>query len=118
MPGADATEEATPEEGATGTPELGETTGAPEDGTPGGGETLVGASGGLLLKGAVAVDSTDEVGGAGGGVYEPGGVGAGLTGLVAHSVRVTVTVTGATQAATRHVSLHYMIKILVQNLQS
>ena len=102
VPGTDAAEEgATPEEGATGIPELGGATGAPEDGTPGGGTTVVGASGGWLLKGAVAVDSTDEAGGAAGGVYEPGGVGAGLTGLVAHSVRVTVTVTGAAQAARR-----------------
>lgn len=73
--------------------------------------TVVGAAGGVTLKGAVPVDSTDEAGGAAGGAYVPGGVGAGLTGTVAHSLRVTVTVTGAPQAARRHVSLRYMIEI-------
>lgn len=55
----------------------------------------------------MAVDTTGEAGGAAGGAYEPGGVGAGLIGLVAHSVTVTVTVVGAAQAAGRQVRLRY-----------
>lgn len=54
-----------------------------------------------MLKGAVAVVSTDV---AGGGAYEPGGVGAGLMGSVTHSVTVTVTVEAKAQAG-KHVSL-------------
>lgn len=59
-------------------------------------------------EGTVAVDSTavaEVTGGAGGASYEgvAGGVLTGTPG-VPHTVSVTVTVTGATQAATEHVS--------------
>jgi hypothetical protein len=121
--GADAVEESpmleetTPEDGGAGAPELG-TTGTTEVGMAGG-TTTEGAyialsvcltcsmfegtptSGGVLLRGAEAVVSTDEAGGAGGGAYEPGGVGAGLMmGVETHSVTetVTVTVTGGAHA--------------------
>lgn len=84
VPGKDTVEEGTTfEDGATGTPGLEGAFGAPDDGTSG--------TGGLLFNGAVAVDSTDVAGGAG-GKKEPGGVGAGLLGLVAHSETVMVTV--------------------------
>lgn len=69
----------------------------------------VGSAGGPL-KGAVAVDSTEATGGAGGvDASEVGATGGVLTGTpgVPHTVSVTVTVTGATQAARAHVRLGY-----------
>jgi hypothetical protein len=103
VPGAEASEEGATgasDEGWAGAPELGGATGASEVGASGGGAmTLeVGPAGGWLLRGAVAVDSTEEGGRPSEGAYVPGGVGAGLMGAVTHSVTVTVTVTSATQA--------------------
>ena len=102
-------------EGGMAPPEDGRTGGTPAGGTlvcaGGAGGTTVVASDGGPLREAVAVDSTKVTGGAGGGggaskEGAAGGVWIGTPG-VPHTVSVTVTVTGATQVATEHVSLSY-----------